>query len=834
MYIRIVFVFAFLFLFASSYSFDFSKEYPKSMDSTEYHSFYKMLDGYIPDTWDNPYSGETLDPIFLEQWISWMMEEEMIPGISLCFLKDGELYWKRHLGVADLEHNIPVSDETGFITGSVSKTIVVTAAMQLYERGLLNLDDDIDDYLPFAVYNPDYPNEPITIRHLMTHVSSIQDNFLILESLLNYGWDSPVELGYFLEEYLEQGGEYYTNTNFAAYPPQEEFNYSNVGVSLLAYLVEEITNSNFEDYCQDNIFIPLGMEDVSFFLANMDTSTLAIPYKPIGDTIEPTPQLGFPYYPAGSFKTTAIELSKFLGMYMKGGTYNQVTILNEETIDTITAFQYPEIMGYEPMGLIWFYKYGFFNHGGGMPGVQAYFGFSHDKRSGMIALGNSNSDDLKYFMEYILINYSDQYDPFSVERFTIYDEDNDNLLESGETAEIVLDVKNIINIHPQANDVKITITTNDEDVQILSSEAMIGDIYYLDTVNNADQPFLIKISDDASHHHSALQLTYSWDESDTYEQIVFFEIIPTEVLLVNDATSFGGMFMQPDFWYWHALDSLGYEMYYYDLSLFGDPSAEFLANFPVVIWFTGYHTSNTLNENNQEALASYLDDGGNLFLTGQDISEDLEGTDFLGDYLHVSHVNGAYQGQDTIEGISGDPIGDGIEIMVNQGFGGMYQFSMSELEPIKGGESVFDYFSTGNSAAVRFENDTYKTVFFGFGFEGINSLTTRLEVMQRILDYFDETVGEEEIVKGLQDFSGPFPNPSQDVARFSYSLQESKNIIISLYDLNGSLLRSETRNHPGKGHYEISLSVSNLPSGVYFYSISAGNSQNSGKLVVME
>lgn len=806
------------------------------VDSSEYTNFYRVLNDYLPGGWkgDNIIFGENLDPLFIEQWVLWMMEEEMIPGISMGFMKEGELYWKRNLGKANVEQNIPVSDETTFITGSISKTIVVTAAMQLYEEGLFELDDDINDYLPFSVRNPGYPFTPITFRHLMTHLSSINDDAVILENLITYGGDSPVELAEFIEGYMLPGGIYYGSENFENYPPQTEFNYTNAGVSLLAYLVEILSGNNFEEYCQTNIFKPMNMNNVSFLLQKMDSSTIATPYKQVNDTIVPIPHIGIPFYPSGTLRSNAQNLSKILSMYMNDGMYNQKSILSKSSIDSIMTLQFPDIITEEPIGLIWFYKYGFFMHGGSLTGAQSYYGFNRDKRSGLLSMGNSNSEELSWFMEFILLSYSNHYDPLSYEKIRIQDDGGNNLLEPGEMAGLVLDFKNNINISPEASDIKVTLSTEDPNISIIDAESIVGDITYLDTASNVEDPFIIEVGNEGEHYSSELLLTYEWDEEEIYERHIRLEIYPTEILLVNDAKTFGGMFLQPDFWYWHALDSLGYEMYYYDLSLFGDPSAEFLANFPVVIWFTGYHTSNTLTENNQEALASYLDDGGNLFLTGQDISEDLEGTDFLGDYLHVSHVNGAYQGQDTIEGISGDPIGDGIEIMVNQGFGGMYQFSMSELEPIKGGESVFDYFSTGNSAAVRFENDTYKTVFFGFGFEGINSLTTRLEVMQRILDYFDETVGEEEIVKGLQDFSGPFPNPSQDVARFSYSLQESKNITISLYDLNGSLLRSETRNHPGKGHYEISLSVSNLPSGVYFYSISAGNSQNSGKLVVME
>lgn len=126
----------------------------------------------------------------------------MIPGMSLCFLKDGELYWQAHQGFADLQEQTSVNDQTAFVCGSVSKIIVLTAAMQLYDQNLLGLDDDVNQHLPFNIYNPSHPDETISIRHLMTHLSSINDDEDLLESLITFGSDSSIPLGDFLEDYL--------------------------------------------------------------------------------------------------------------------------------------------------------------------------------------------------------------------------------------------------------------------------------------------------------------------------------------------------------------------------------------------------------------------------------------------------------------------------------------------------------------------------------------------------------------------------------------------------------------------------------------------------------
>ena len=86
-----------------------------------------------------------------------------------------------------------------FILSSISKTITATALLQLYEDGLINLDDNINDYLAFNVHNPNYQSSAITFKMLLSHVSSIKDNWSVMPY---YNGDSDLELGYYLEQYL--------------------------------------------------------------------------------------------------------------------------------------------------------------------------------------------------------------------------------------------------------------------------------------------------------------------------------------------------------------------------------------------------------------------------------------------------------------------------------------------------------------------------------------------------------------------------------------------------------------------------------------------------------
>jgi CubicO group peptidase (beta-lactamase class C family) len=789
---------------------------------------------YVSKDGRNSMNMDSFDPAFLEEWLTWLMGEAKVPGASLCFLKDGELYWKKHLGYANIEQNIPVNDSTVFLTCSISKTIVVTAVMQLYEQGLFKLDDDINEYLPFTVRNPNYPDSAITFRQLMTHLSSINDELGILEGLTTYGNDCPIPLGDFLSGYLVQDGAYYSTGNFSDFPPLGEYDYSNVGASLLAYLVETISNMDFEEYCQEHIFSPLGMEQTSFRLANLDQDLIAIPYLQEDGNLVPEPHPGFPVYPAANLRTSAVHLSRILSMYMQHGTFGKVRILNDSTIDLITTLQYPEILVEEPMGLIWFYKYNYFKHGGYFPGAQAEYGFTKARKSGMICVGNSSNQDWSWFTEFWLLSYARYYQPLSLEAITIFDSDEDNVLEPGEKVGLVLQIKNDINIISQATGIDLTLSSDDPNITLESSRSYLGDLQYLEKKENLDLPFIINIGSEPSPYTASFTLTIQWDNGQEYETNFELEIGQADILLVNDGTSFGGMFLQPAWWYLWTLDFLEQKIHYYDMSLFGDPSYEFISNFPIIIWLTGYDNENTLTDQNQQVLSTYLDNGGKLFLSGQNISDDINGSAFLSDYLHVKHINDTYTGQDSLMGVTGDPIGNDMMLMLNQDQDAMYQFSMSEIEPTDGAEEDFTFASTGTAAAVRFENSIYKTVFFGFGYEGINDFDDRVEVMKRILNYFDENVDIKEAGSNSNRYDlRLIPNPVSSIAIFSYHLGDPGNVELTVYDMNGAQIQTVASENQVAGNHTILFNTEKLPAGLYFYTFTAGGWLQTGKMAVI-
>lgn len=284
------------------------------------------------------------------------LERLHVPGLSAGIIVDGQLVCTAVAGSADVENGRSVTPDTLFEWASVSKTITVAAAMILYDEGRFGLDDDVGDYLPFPVRNPECPNTPITFRQLMTHTSSIIDNDPVYEATYTVG-DSPLSLGDFVRGYVDPGGEFYDAQENFDYECAGSYNeYSNIAVGLLAHAVEQIAEQPFDDFCRERIFDPLGMGEASFHLANLELENVAIPYEPTADGgVIPIDHVGYATFPDGLLRTSVPDLARFLAMVADSGTFEGERILEESTVEEMTRVQFPDLD--ETQGLIWYYDF---------------------------------------------------------------------------------------------------------------------------------------------------------------------------------------------------------------------------------------------------------------------------------------------------------------------------------------------------------------------------------------------------------------------------------------------------------------------------------------------
>jgi CubicO group peptidase (beta-lactamase class C family) len=268
-----------------------------------------------------------------------------LAGIGACIVKDGAVVWSGGAGLADIEKKRPVTAETIFNVGSVSKTVTLAAFMTLWEQGRCSLDDDINRYLSFPVRNPRFPGKPITIRMLLSFTAGIFDvDFQAGQNRLGFladTLDSPAKIEDVLREFLVPGGKYYSERNFLESAPGERYAYSNSSYSLIGCVIECLSGKPFWEYCRQAVFVPLRMNDSSWRLADLDRDRCAFAYaKESGVFKKEAPSI-WPGYMDSGLNTTLKDIGSFLIMMANRGRFEDTQVLKPETVDTILALQNP-------------------------------------------------------------------------------------------------------------------------------------------------------------------------------------------------------------------------------------------------------------------------------------------------------------------------------------------------------------------------------------------------------------------------------------------------------------------------------------------------------------
>lgn len=332
-------------------------------------------------------------PGSIDHNIQQLMAANHIPGVSACVVKNGQIIWTGSYGQANIEAGRAVTDSTVFMLASVSKTVTMTALMQLWEVGEFELDDDVKDYLPFDLSNPNHPSLPITFRQLLSHTSSLRDNWAVGRATYVQG-DTPWTLANFAFAYFDPAGSLYdAEANFHTWAPGTGYSYCNHGFMLAGYLVETVSGQTFADYCRDHIFAPLGMDETSWFVADLDTTHIAMPYGYADGLYRPEGHYGYADYPAGTLRTSAPQLAQFLIAFGNYGTVGTATMLESATVETITTVHYP--LQRANQGLAWYSGYvageHVWQHEGGDLGVSTIASYSFARRLGVIVLTNRES-----------------------------------------------------------------------------------------------------------------------------------------------------------------------------------------------------------------------------------------------------------------------------------------------------------------------------------------------------------------------------------------------------------------------------------------------------------
>lgn len=330
----------------------------------------------------------------LDSIIRYWMEVEHLPGLQACAVKNGQVIWHGAYGYARLRDSLPATDTIRFGIQCISKLVTSTALMQVWENGLFDLDDNVNNLLPFQVINPHFQDDSITSRMLLAHTSSIIDNWALLDTFLILG-DTSITLEECCREFLIPGGVWYSDNNYSYwYPPGQWFNYSHMGSTLFGYLVEAITGNPYNYFCvhcRDSIFEPLGMTRTCWLMCDLDTNQLAMPYEWLGNQYRPLGYWSFPVFPCASVKSTALEMSRFLIAFMQYGRYETTRILDSTTVELMTTVQFPMVSPFYGLGWTWDYLGGrtvWGHQGGSALGGNCTMWWCKAETSGVIVLTN--------------------------------------------------------------------------------------------------------------------------------------------------------------------------------------------------------------------------------------------------------------------------------------------------------------------------------------------------------------------------------------------------------------------------------------------------------------
>jgi CubicO group peptidase (beta-lactamase class C family) len=352
------------------------------------------------------------------------MRARSIPGLSACLVhREGRVLWSGSFGFADLESDDKMSFEHVQNIASISKTFTTVAAMQQVEAGLLHLDSDVIDYLPFDLRHPKYPDQAITVEMLMRHVSGLRDGTVYAR---HYACGDPrMSLGVWIKEYFDKDGVFYNvDENFAPWAPGEKYEYCNVSFGLLGHIVELTSGLSLPDYCERNIFTPLGMSRTRWMISDIASGPTTTPYtwvednkargpswggiplgviKPDGATLSKSLANGYaanciynhPNYPDGFLRTSVSQLATWARLWLGDGELDGVRILDAKHTQQMFTDAVSEADAEQRQGLTWYSGHALggqrlWGHSGSDPGISTSLLMARDAGLAAIVFTNTN------------------------------------------------------------------------------------------------------------------------------------------------------------------------------------------------------------------------------------------------------------------------------------------------------------------------------------------------------------------------------------------------------------------------------------------------------------
>ena len=320
----------------------------------------------------------------LEASFTNILNESNIPGAQIVLIENGDVSLSYNYGVSNIGQGTPVTDETVFRAGSISKSFIGVAVMMAQEEGLLSLDMPIAEATPDVEFANGWERDnPVTIAHVLEHTAGFYD--ITLAELIMSEPDMSIVEGLALNPY----------TRVSRWSPGTYSSYANSGPPIAAHAVELFRNTNYDDLLRDTILRPLGMSVSDLRLTPEVAARITESYQ--GTDLDPVPYGHIIIRPSGALNTTATELAQFVRMMINRGELNGTRFLTPASVERIERSETLQAATYH--GLQPTYGFGndaqftermaFRGHGGGIDGFIAIYIYSAELRSGAVIMINN-------------------------------------------------------------------------------------------------------------------------------------------------------------------------------------------------------------------------------------------------------------------------------------------------------------------------------------------------------------------------------------------------------------------------------------------------------------
>ena len=316
----------------------------------------------------------------LSEYISETLVDTGIPSLSIALVKDGSIAWQDAFGYSNATLKVPATPDTVYAVASCFKPVTAMAVMQLVDKGLVELDDPVNQYLgdsPLSDLTGD--GKPVTVRHLLSHYSGLS-----VSTQLVPVWQR--ELPKTLQEHVAELQP--------VSDPGVKYEYSNSGFTVAGLLIEKVTGHSFEHYVVENILKPAGCSTLGPVNPTPEMlEHLARPYSVVDQ--KPIPEVNYrlDVVPAGDIHLTVPDLARILSPHVNDGLIGKTRLLSVSSIEEMRTPQFGGSDGLD-FGIRKIDGETFVMHGGGIPGYSSKFLLATKSGDGVCIAANAGDQHL--------------------------------------------------------------------------------------------------------------------------------------------------------------------------------------------------------------------------------------------------------------------------------------------------------------------------------------------------------------------------------------------------------------------------------------------------------